>query len=177
MFVVNLPVRPHVKRYLENQCGFPVDLSLVPNLQKIFLKSLQKPDYRNEYRINFNKYSEKTEILISGDIFYRYGWELSRTDTIGFNLQVEKLIKFYSRSYISVQTQLGVSVAQAIRDFQEKFDLPEDVLKYDTIKKDYDRNGSRFDGKIFIDIQSKIHNIFMAHLSDLGTLAPNFVKS
>lgn len=176
MYVVNLSVTPHVKRYIENQCGFPVNIKLLPNLEKIFIKSLQKPDYRNENNINLNKYCEKTEIQIPADVFYRYGWEISRTDTIYFNLQVDKLIKFYSRSYISVQKQFGISVAQAIRDFQDKFDLPEDVLKYDTIKKDYDRHGSCFDGKIFIDIQSKIHNIFMAHLSDLGTIAPNFIK-
>jgi predicted RNase H-like nuclease (RuvC/YqgF family) len=44
------------------------------------------------------------------------------------------------RNFIGLKTILGYSVAEAIRQFQEKKNYPEDIWSYEAIKKDIDRN-------------------------------------
>ena len=65
MFVVIIPVKPYVKRYLVNQCGSdPINLSQLPKFNDLLIHLLTKPDKRRDARITFSHYTEKIEIQI-----------------------------------------------------------------------------------------------------------------
>ena len=89
---------------------------------------------------------------------------------------MESMIKFNARAYIGINHQLGTPVAKCIRNFQDNFNLPEDVMKYDAIKKDWDRHGSSFKGTFFVDLRDKTLKILMDNLSTLGTVSQNFLS-
>ena len=74
-----------------------------------------------------------------------------------------------ARIHIAYHQSLGYSVAKCIRDFQETFGFPEDVWGYDSIKKDFDRNGSLVQKRLIGNFRNELSRIFMEILSDIGT--------
>lgn len=165
MPVVNLPVKPYVKKYLEDNCGSPAKLNSLPNLHRFFNILLERPIFRRDKEINFGHYSENIEIHISEDTFYRYGWELSKTNIISFNKEVEDLVKAQSRSYIGIYAALGIHVHKCIRNFQEATGYSEDIYPFATIKKDFQRNCTENPKESYKDLRQLIDKIFMDSLS------------
>jgi hypothetical protein len=103
-FVVTLPVKPYVKRFIEINYGFPANFSSNPDVNKFFLSLLKKPDTSKDKRYSeqlFN-YTALMEVAISQHDFYHYGWELTRTDIIAFGQYFEEKAKFMMRSFVGV---------------------------------------------------------------------------
>lgn len=171
---VDVIVKPYVARYLVNNCGNPVDLSKLPKINSLLKNILRKPLFRNE-SLKMPSNSSYVRIQISQDTFYRYGWDLSRTDMMFFNSEIEKEIKFIMRYYVSMRAALGYTVARCIRDFQEWFNMPEDVWSFDAIKKDIDRNTSARrdnDVEMFLEaLDKKMNKLFLENLSVNGTIS------
>ena len=167
-FTVTIQAKPYVKAYLENNCGVPVNLKNIPELQAEFIRCLSKKTMRRETAPVASWYDRVT-IIIPPDAFYRYGWELNKTNIAYFNKFVEQKVKFLMRNYVAMHCVLGVKVAESIRDFQEQYNLPETVWPYESIKKDYDRHSRGMEFKPIIDFKQKLREIFMSNLSDLGT--------
>lgn len=176
-YIVEVIVKPYVARYLVNNCGNPIDLARIPKINSLFKSILRKTLLRHE-SLKMPDNSSYVRIQISQDTFYRYGWELSRTDMMYFNSEIEREIKFIMRNYISMRAALGYSVASCIRDFQEWFNMPEDVWSYDAIKKDFDRHSRtrrNKDVETFLkSLDKKMNNLFVENLSSLGTISKNF---
>ena len=177
IYTVNVIVKPYVARYLVNNCGDPVDLSKLPKLNNLFRSILRKSLMRHE-SLKIPDRSSYVSIIISKDTFYRYGWDLTRTDMMYFNAQIEKEIKFIMRNYVSMRAALGFPVAKCIRDFQCLFNMPEDVWSFDAIKKDIDRHTATKkdkDVENFIEsISRKMNRVFVENLSNLGTVSNKF---
>ena len=172
-FSIEVPVKPYVKAYLENNCGSPVDLSMLQVVYVDFINYIKNPTLRTEATLVCN-YTTAVKIIIPKDVFYRYGWELTKTDIIKLNNKIEGLVKFASRNFITTNKALGVPVAASIREFQILFSFTEDSFPFETIKKDFDRHGNTVEMKIFRDFRAEITNIFLASLSDLGTVSKKF---
>ena len=177
-FIVTVSVKPYIKKFIENNCGEPADIKMLPAIHTYMVTLLCKPSKRFERRINNNLYSDQVDIAISEDEFNRYGWELTKTDTVKFNQRIEGLIKISSRLFISNNKKLGVPVARSIKEFQCLFDFSEDDFPYETIKKDFVRHGPKIENKtkILMDFKQELQIIFLEHLSDLGTISPLFKK-
>ena len=174
-FTINIPCKSYVKVYLEINCGKPVDLKHMPVLLKEFKRSLStKPEHRETE--NIAKYSADVTIIIPNDMFYRYGWEMNKENLLDFNKYVEQQIKFFMRQYISINNSVGVSVADSIREFQEKFDFTENVWSYESIKKDFDRNGRITQMKLIKELRVEVNKILMDNLSCLGTVSKKLQK-
>lgn len=172
-FTIGLQLKPYVHQYLVNNFGNPVNLygpgSI--NLKIALIEILKKRSTRYEKRTKLSYLTKETRFVISKNDFYRYGWEVTKTDMIKFNNRVEALVKFYARNYIGFDKSLGIPISKSIRNFQDEFDFPEDVWPYDTIKKDFDRNGAyvKFD-KISV-FKKNLRELFMVQLSEIRQLA------
>ena len=171
-YTITIPVKSYNKRFLILNYGEPANLTKNPRLNNFFRRCLKKPSltYDNTHYKEISKrhYSEKIEILITESDFYRHGWELSRTDTIAFNREIEEITKFFMRNTIALYENL-MPQKDAIIRFQNQFGFHEDVWTYEAIKKDYFRNCVPHRVKILPEIIKKLEDFFLLKLSDLGT--------
>lgn len=172
-FTVQIPVKKYIRTYLVNNCGNPADLAQLPEIHDLFLNFLKYPKFHRDTHSKCN-YADSIEIVISQDAFYRYGWELSKTDIVRFNQKCEAMIKFNSRQFIIANAAMGLPVSQCIREFQSTFQFPEDSFTFEAIKKDFDRHGKKTPLKFIRDFRAELNNILLDNLSDLGTISKYF---
>lgn len=182
MPILNIPAKPYVKHYLELAYGTPVDLTGNPRLNTFIRRSLRKPSsrYDNRYSKMFSKnyYATTVDIVISEDDFYRYGWEITRTDTVSFNREVEEVVKFFMRTSVAMYENF-MQQKDAIRKFQDRFGFCEDIWTFEAIRKDYYRNAQENRLQLLPELIQKIETFFLVKLSEIGTyshLAPQPVK-
>lgn len=168
IYTVKVVVKPYVKAYLENNFGCPVDLRQDAELTELVNLMLREGSTRLDKIVSAN-FPATVELRISKDAFFRYGFTFTKTETLKFNTFLEKRIKFFARTYIAYHNGLGSSVAKCIRDFQTTFGFPEDVWGYDSIKKDFDRNGSLIPKGMIGNLKAELSNVFMEMLSEIET--------
>jgi hypothetical protein len=172
-FSVTVPVKPYVKRFLEINYGSPVDFSLNAEAHKFFRNLLHRPDTSSDrkYSDHICNYTEFVEVSISEHDFYRYGWELTKTNIVAFGQYFEDHTKLMMRNIVGVHIGLGMPINKSIIKFQNRFLFDEDTWPYQTIKKDFYRNGRveiiDFDQEIF----NKIQKLILRNLYNLGTLS------
>ncbi|MBV5313673.1 MAG: hypothetical protein JZU47_10280 [Prolixibacteraceae bacterium] len=177
-FIVSIPVKPYVKRFLSINFGDPADFTTDPDTNRFFLNLLKKPNTSRDkqYPEQICTYTETAEVFISQHDFYRYGWELTRTDIVAFGKRFEDRAKCLMRSFVGVYVAMGMPPFISIARFQEKFQFDENSWQYETIKKDFYRNGMKepldFNGEIF----NKIEKIVLHNLYELGTISKRAKK-
>ena len=177
-FTITIPVKPYVKRFLEFNYSLPIDFVKDPLVNKFFRSLLRKPNtqYENKYPDVICTYTETVEIVISEHDFYRYGWELTKTDIVSFGRYFEDRTKALMRSVVGINIGLGIPVNKSITDFQDRFDFNEDTWRYEAIKKDFYRHGKvqkiDFHNEIFL----KIEKIILLNLYDLGTISQHAIN-
>jgi hypothetical protein len=138
-FTVTIPCKKYIKAYLENNCGSPVNLKHLPDLQEILRNNLQRmPDPEVKTLLD---YSDKVAIIIPEDMFFRYGFELPMQAIVTLNKEAEAKIKFAMRTYITLNYSLGLPVTECIKNFQDDFGISEVYWPYQSIRKDFYRHG------------------------------------
>ena len=179
-FFVYLAVKPYVRNFMLNNYGlndaeFPDAVSFRQDhsLYNRFRSALVKPSvkYNSRYR-DLKRYSATIQIEISRDDFYRYGWALNETETVAFCSLLESRVKAMLCTYIDVHTQIGASIATAIRNFQKIFCFPEDVWPYDSIRREYNRNRTKCEVLGIENFHKTIDKIIVVNLSRNGTISP-----
>jgi len=169
-FTIKIPCKSYVRVFLELNCGDPVDLRQLPGLFKEFKRGLSmKPEHRGKGDFPLNQaYNDSVTIIIPTDMFYRYGWELNKENLLDFNSAAEQQVKFFMRQYISINNSVGSKVADSIREFQSRFGFTEDIWNYESIKKDFDRNGKIVQLKLIKGVRKEVMEILLDNLSYLG---------
>lgn len=178
MFTLLLQTKPYVHHYLVSNFGNPANLTSDPRLHNLFRRCLRKPAARftKQYKpLRLVKYTAQSKIIISEDDFYRYGWEMSKVNTIYFGRELENRAKFLMRSIVSVYMAF-MSQKNAILLFQEKFGYTDDVWSFDSIRKDYSRNGPMQKVDFRAEITEKTERIILENLSELGTISQKLLK-
>jgi len=178
MFTLQLQTKPYVHQFLTSNFGDPANFSNDPRLQSLFRRCLKKPSKRCQGKysqLSLLRYSEHSRIIISEDDFYRFGWEMTRTDTIYFGRELENRAKFLMRNIVSVYMAF-MSQKEAILLFQENFGYSEEIWSYDSIKKDFFRNGPQQKVNFMSEITKKTNHIILGNLSDLGTISRKLLK-
>ena len=143
-----------------------------------FLNLLRKPNTSRDkqYPEQISTYTETAAVFISQHDFYRYGWELTRTDIVAFGKRFEERAKCLMRSFVGVYVAMGMPSFISIAKFQDRFQFDESSWQYETIKKDFYRNGMKdpldFNGEIF----NKIEKIVLHNLYELGTISKRAKK-
>jgi hypothetical protein len=140
-FNVLVPVKPYVKRFVENNYGCPADFHGHPRENEMFRRMLKKPCYDKDqmYSIDLEKQSVKLEVVLSDRDFFRSGWEMSKTDIIAFGKYFERNAKWLMRSVVSTYISFGMQEYNAIMKFQSRFHMEEEYWPFDSIKKDFYR--------------------------------------
>ena len=172
-FVVTIPVKPYVKRFIEINYGFPANFSSNAEENKFFLSLLKKPDTSRDKRYpeNLFNYTATMEVSISQHDFYHYGLELTRTDIVAFGQHFEEKTKFMMRSFVGVYVAAGMPIFKSINMFQERFLFDDTHWDYQSIKKDFYRNGTNAKIDFGNEIFSKIDEILLRNLYTLGTIS------
>jgi len=140
---VEVFVKPYVAKYLENNYGSPVDLSLCTNIRKIFLQFLTNPSSEYDKRIDAktdNGARKPVYIIISEYEFYNYGWELTLTNMLNFNGMIEEIIKTRMHDYMFILETIEKKITRRIQIFRDDLGFSEDDFTYDAIKKDFYRH-------------------------------------
>lgn len=181
-FLVVFPCKPYVKRFLEINYGdanhamtnCSIDISKDKALYSEFQQRLKKKSLRFESRYNtysFDRYASEAHIKISQDDFYRYGWELTKSDIVYLNTILEGRCKNLMYTYVGVRVAIGMSLTSSIDSFQEKFMFTEDVWQKDSIYKDCQRNLHINKNDIAENISSLIDKITLETLSKNRTIS------
>lgn len=183
-FVCWVPCKPYVKQFLLQNFNAPdekwseiVNLSTDKQLQHEFRKRLTNPCGRfdNKYT-SLARYSTTVPIEISKDDFYRCGWALTNTEAVGFCIMIERKVKAMLCTYLDVHRTFGIPVSVAIRKFQKKFGFSEDIWPYDSIRREYNRNGLKEENLLATELFEKINQIIMVNLSRNGTISQQGLK-
>jgi len=69
---------------------------------------------------------------------------------------------------------LGVPVSECIRQFQHLYNFSEDSFSYETIKKDFDRHGTKVSIKLLHDFKTELNKILLDNLATLGTISNTY---
>lgn len=174
---VDLPTKSYVDHFIKMNFGIPADFAKDAQLNEEFRRCLIKPSnrYGTRYTMeNFAWHTSTTQIQISEDDFYRYGWEITKTDIISFNKIIERRCKFMARNLITGYSML-MPEKEAILKFQENFGFTEDIWSFESIKKDYYRNCMENKVNFGQEITKKIENIFLVNLSKTGTISHKLI--
>jgi hypothetical protein len=148
IIAIAIAVKPRVKKYLMRLYGTD-KIRFKKSYDPIhfqFLSLLDRPSitFRNP---NYKKLDskEKVEFLISEDMKERSGCVVSEENVLHFNFFIDYLIKkeffLYVDSFIIRNTKDGerVRIKIAIDRFMEEYELTEDDIKFETLKKAYYR--------------------------------------
>jgi hypothetical protein len=141
-FRIRFPCKPYIKRYVEIIFGNPAELSKDKILYDVFRSMLRKKSLRydqSRYK-TIGKYTDEIDIKISRDDFYRYGWELSRTDIVAFNAIMEGRAKLLLYETISLYRAFNYKLTESIALFQSKYEFTEEIWSFEAIRKDCQRN-------------------------------------
>jgi len=166
-FLINVKTKPYIKRYVQLTYGLPADFTNHPKINKDIKRCLRKPDSRYEktYENRLCSYTESLPIFISQDDFYRYGWELTRTDTVYFGKIFEHDIKFNMHIMVTTFIGVGMTTKKAISEYQRISGLEEEYWSYESIKKEYYRKNPNPKISYFTPIVNRLQEIFMGALS------------
>jgi hypothetical protein len=188
-FLVKFPCKPYVKRFLEVNYGDidnidsnkPVDFSKDRALysefqQKLKLNKSLRYDLRYS-NLALDRYSEEIDVKISQDDFYRYGWELSKTDIIYMNSLFESRCKLLMYTVVGAHVAAGMTLSGSIDYFQDKYYFPEDIWQKESIYKDCQRNLRIDKNEIYSTISGVIDKIMLVKLSANRTISHKAKKA
>lgn len=183
-FFVYLPCKPYVKQYLLHNYNaadedYPDAISFISDkaLNSEFRQKITRHCNRYDKRYeDLSRYSETVKVEIKKDDFYRYGWALSNSDVVSFCSHIETKVKAMMCTYLDMYRAVGIPISSAIRSFQEKYGYSEDVWSADTIRREYNRNGSRISVDIKNEFFNKIDHIIMVNLFRNGTISQQGLK-
>lgn len=146
-FNVQIPIKPYVKRFVENNYGSPADFRRHPRENEMFRRMLTKPCHEKDgmYSDDLEKQCVRLQVVLSERDFFRSGWELSKTDIIAFGKYFERNAKWLMRSVVSTYISFGMQEYNAITKFQKRFNMEEEYWPFDSIKKDFYRYKSKND--------------------------------
>lgn len=181
-FLVNFPCKPYVRRYLEINYGDSeslgsnraIDISKDKALYAEFQHKLKNKSFRFESKLNtyaFERYSDEVNIKITQDDFYRYGWELTKTDIVYLNSIFEGRCKILMYMAVGIRVAIGMNLTNSIELFQDKYLFTEDIWPKDSIYKDCQRNLHINKNEIAESISEMIDKITLETLSRNRTIS------
>ena len=184
---ITIRTKPYVKQFLIQNYGYPVNLYSCANAfiypfrsylrmpDNYSLPSRVRPGKRPmpKIRPSFPNSQSDVEVIfvISSYDFYHYGWEIHSLHVCALNTAFEQAAKMFMRTFVTIHTVITGSQSTSIRKFQSRYDYPDDIWDYQSIKKDLYRNSIDVEIDFEKEIFEKIQKIIMYNLYSLGTLS------
>lgn len=156
--LILLPVRPHIAKYLTCQYGhtiFVYGRGTVPFLLQNMFKKFDKedpgkikPSQRLIDGVKFVGY----RVHLSETFFKYKGAYLSIDDILNFNNAIDDLLKNEMYNLIKKSLTPGLDpkfeVDLGIKRFRDIYDISEDELSFDNLKRWYYRNRQRIENRL-----------------------------
>lgn len=157
---VSIPVKPHVKQYLERNIFFkkPYVLSTTSTIGS-FLVELLEPKGKSKPPLRYHP-----DRIISVDLTSNYCYQarpyLSFANARRFNRFVERKIKEEAYVFITVLGNYsGKELNDCIREFQIHYGFQEEFLSFDRLKKAYYRYRKDEESRIRRAVQESVLNL------------------
>lgn len=134
---ITIPVKPHVKKYIEVKYGETHTLTTKTFLGLLLFNVLDKNAPELDH--DFKSFGEQYEIKISRQYLYENGFNVSTVKRKFLSICLEKLFidEFYE--FVDIHLSVGTSAAKSIRLFFEKNNLTENEINYESMYKKYQR--------------------------------------
>lgn len=169
-FNINIPCKSYTKRYLELNYGEPVDFTRDNTIYPSFRDKLKRQSTRHDNAYSMlAKYNTTVDVKITEDDFYTYGWELTPTEIVRFNKDIEGRSKLFMYLIVSTRISFGMNVTDAVRYFQERFGFSEEIWPVESIVKDCQRNLTVHKNEVIDNVSDLIEKIIIEKLSVYGT--------
>ena len=134
----DLPVKKHVRSFLESKFGNPCFIERREPEGKYFYALLAKQSKGHDSE--FAEYSSTIRVGLTISMHFRHGSIMTPTAVIEFNNYIDEHIKKEQRSYIHTQvTYNQMEIKRAVELFQQDYGFQEDDYAAETIRKDYYR--------------------------------------
>jgi hypothetical protein len=101
---------------------------------------------------------------------------MNKENILDFNHTVELKVKFFMRQYIAINNGLGTPLATCVKEFQNSFGFTEDIWTWDSIRKDFERNGEKCKTKTIKELRIELNRILMDNLSKHGVISKRLKK-
>jgi hypothetical protein len=135
--VINFPVKPHVYKYLQSKVGE----KLVASAGNFFGATVL--DILSKRYSDYQAVSE--EITFPVEISFRYmgthGIYIDQRIVRKFNNRMDDMFREEMRSHVSIShSQYHIAKDESLRQFLFSYNISEDDIKFETLKKDIGRN-------------------------------------
>jgi len=184
---ITIPCKPYVKQFMTQNYGYPVNLYSCANPFiypfRTYLRKPENPDIfkkiragktplpKTRYSFPVSSHDVPVLFVLSNFDFYHYGWEMHPLHVCAMNTAFEQAAKMFMRTFITIHTSISGSQSSSIRKFQDRYEYPDNIWDYQTIKKDLYRNSVNPEIDFDTEIFEKIQKIIMYNLYSLGTLS------
>ncbi|GAB3233162.1 hypothetical protein GCM10027346_20930 [Hymenobacter seoulensis] len=136
---LDLPVRPHVYKYLLLHLGPEYVLSRTDPHGLLLFLLLRSPLTNARKDAVVAEYSLKFNVGLENYPFRQYGLTLTSDTVYMFNNTVHEQIKAELHAFVDLAVELGQRQKDAVLDFMAKYDFTDKDISYDTLIKSYQR--------------------------------------
>lgn len=135
--LIFFPVQSHVFKFINKKCGDKLVASRQDFFGSVVLDLLNKRSsvmpgvtYEHSYPVEVSlHYMLEAGVFISGPVIRK------------FNHRVDKMFREEMRTYVSISnTTNEIKKDEALRQFMNHYNITEDDIKFETLKKDLIRN-------------------------------------
>ena len=137
---LQIPVKPHILKYLQFYLGAEYNLSESDPYGLMLFGLLRRPitDSRKDELVA--KYTGRFEVQYGAYSPQQFGLKNLTGKTVYlFNSFVHSILKQDLHSYVDLMTDMGNQVKYSIECFMRKYDFQETDIAYDTLLKSYQR--------------------------------------
>lgn len=173
IYAIKINCKKYVQRYLIMKYSAHissrpvlVDISKDDELKTFLTRAVKTPSHRRDSMSGQNSSrNSKIEILISEDMFNRYGHELTSTDEVRLNSILESRCKSEMLMFLSLQYAIHQSLETAINSFYRNYGYNENNWPSGTIRKIWSRKMKSEKISLKEELNQSLTKIFMGIMS------------
>jgi hypothetical protein len=161
MIEIAIPVKPYVMKYLIHKYSSDtITFKRNDHIHSTFLSLLQRPSKEYAHKKYKKVEGPNVKFVISMSLKRNVGCVLPEENIRHFNFFIDYLIKHEFFDFVDSKIEEGVRTKNAIDAFMDKYDLGEDDIKFETLKKSYyryeiEKNQKNVSGNCPVNFTSK----------------------
>ena len=142
--MIHLPAKPHLAKFCQKRFGASVPVHRDDALGVVCLTYLRDNLHRKTTLADPERYSAKITLNVGSDKYWNRG-VCRPTDyaVVGINTFLDKEFKAHVQLYVMQRVFQGAKIVDAVAELRAAFDLLEEELSDETLKKFLQRRGIR----------------------------------
>ena len=149
---IEIPVKSYLKKFITISFGEEIKLSERNWLGIIIFNIVKRKTFQNYYDSKMNENLDASfSVKISLDKSYRYGCLLLPTQIHYINLAIDNFFKseLIKQALIN-QSAYQIDFKTSIINILDAYDITEDELEYDSVRKHFNRNYKKYKNRLFL---------------------------